>query len=741
MPPSEEGTVSNGGPAIVMDVEVSDPPATVDAAETEIKTNLLRRLSSKRKAVPKRLSSSHSEAQGISPKIKAVPMSNGLTVAIPSPDPLDPLQSQQISATSTATPGTARQPITATLLSPTQEQSELTTHPTGAAAEAISARTRLRRFLHRPHRSDGTHTTSKPGVLDALSGSGPSSPLANRMIGAEAVAPSFQTESGEAVQVPLLTTLPVEDVLDELTPHATESGSGIGINGGVGSPSSPAKLSTLPAVPVVVQSTAEVKSVAVALSTDNIPLVQQKPNIKVRIITWNMHDSVPKGDLEILLGKVGPYIAPEPGWDAAANSDSESETGDGDEVAGENKIPQDPLEEEARRRAMQSKDERRRRRGKAVVGQESTRRKDRIPPLPYDDKHPYHVLLVAGQECPWGDGNRLATSMGLATELGDLSRSKSKAVNGKKEKRDEGDEQQPPRSANSYESTDKVTSFDFAKLPTSITAGSGTAPPTPGLDGSSEFIASSSGGGGSKQNQTIKGWGGKGWSDMCEEWYCRGLGNENEPPMSGLLGSSRGADSVTDSAPATPSIEIPSSGGSAAVAAVQMSMSPPKGRAKDGFSLFDGAMLSVPTPPFLKRNKSDMSLSDGAAAAGHAALAAGPRTSSEDSADASGGSNEGRRTGLQVKIPYDVRLQPTTSEDGTPLSLGPYELVIKERMMGCYLACYVWRGCLDRVQGVSRGHVKSGLLSGRVGNKGGCGVSLKLGETRLLFVNTHLAGE
>lgn len=229
---------------------------------------------------------------------------------------------------------------------------------------------------------------------------------------------------------------------------------------------------------------------------------------------------------------------------------------------------------------------------------------------------------------------------------------------------------------------------------------------------------------------------------MCEEWYCRGLGHENEPPMSGLLGSSaRGTDSVTDSAPATPSIEIPSSGGNAAaVAAVQMSMSPPKGRAKNGFSLFDATKLAVPTPPFLKRNKSDLSLGDGAAAAGQAAVAAGSRTSSEDSADTGGGG--GRRTGLQVKIPEDVRrLQPKTSEDGTPLSIGPYELVIKERMMGCYLACYVWRGCLDRVQGVSRGHVKSGLLSGRVGNKGGCGVSLKLGETRLLFVNTHLAGE
>ncbi|KIK25064.1 hypothetical protein PISMIDRAFT_362999 [Pisolithus microcarpus 441] len=29
--------------------------------------------------------------------------------------------------------------------------------------------------------------------------------------------------------------------------------------------------------------------------------------IKVRILTWNMHDSLPKGDLEELLGAVPPY--------------------------------------------------------------------------------------------------------------------------------------------------------------------------------------------------------------------------------------------------------------------------------------------------------------------------------------------------------------------------------------------------------------------------------------------------
>ncbi|MCO5588905.1 hypothetical protein L7F22_042866 [Adiantum nelumboides] len=77
--------------------------------------------------------------------------------------------------------------------------------------------------------------------------------------------------------------------------------------------------------------------------------------------------------------------------------------------------------------------------------------------------------------------------------------------------------------------------------------------------------------------------------------------------------------------------------------------------------------------------------------------------------------------------------------DGTPLSLGAYELVAKERCYMMYLAIYVWRGCLDRVKGTSHGTVKSGLLAGRVGNKGAVGISMKLGHTRLLFVNAHLA--
>lgn len=43
--------------------------------------------------------------------------------------------------------------------------------------------------------------------------------------------------------------------------------------------------------------------------------------------------------------------------------------------------------------------------------------------------------------------------------------------------------------------------------------------------------------------------------------------------------------------------------------------------------------------------------------------------------------------------------------------------------------------------GTSRSAVTTGLIGGRVGNKGGVGVSVNLDGTTLLFVNAHLAGK
>ncbi|BGP44239.1 hypothetical protein JCM10450v2_000050 [Rhodotorula kratochvilovae] len=72
-------------------------------------------------------------------------------------------------------------------------------------------------------------------------------------------------------------------------------------------------------------------------------------------------------------------------------------------------------------------------------------------------------------------------------------------------------------------------------------------------------------------------------------------------------------------------------------------------------------------------------------------------------------------------------------------SRGPYVLVEKERLMGIYCAVFVARCCEGLVKGASTGRVTAGLMGGRMGNKGGVGISLHLHHTRLLFVSAHLA--
>ena len=42
---------------------------------------------------------------------------------------------------------------------------------------------------------------------------------------------------------------------------------------------------------------------------------------------------------------------------------------------------------------------------------------------------------------------------------------------------------------------------------------------------------------------------------------------------------------------------------------------------------------------------------------------------------------------------------------------------------------------------MSKASVTTGLIGGRLGNKGGVGISVKIGGATLLFLNAHLAGK
>lgn len=45
------------------------------------------------------------------------------------------------------------------------------------------------------------------------------------------------------------------------------------------------------------------------------------------------------------------------------------------------------------------------------------------------------------------------------------------------------------------------------------------------------------------------------------------------------------------------------------------------------------------------------------------------------------------------------------------------------------------------IPGTSKSAVTAGLIGGRVGNKGGVGISLKIDGSTFLFLNAHLAGK
>ncbi|EGN98984.1 hypothetical protein SERLA73DRAFT_122843 [Serpula lacrymans var. lacrymans S7.3] len=97
--------------------------------------------------------------------------------------------------------------------------------------------------------------------------------------------------------------------------------------------------------------------------------------------------------------------------------------------------------------------------------------------------------------------------------------------------------------------------------------------------------------------------------------------------------------------------------------------------------------------------------------------------------------------------PIDVPLSPKRASVGNlhrrvtvkDHDKGPYVPLVKERMMGLYLAIYIHRDIRNLVKGTSKSAVTTGLIGGRVGNKGGVGISLNIDGTTLLFVNAHLA--
>jgi hypothetical protein len=426
-----------------------------------------------------------------------------------------------------------------------------------------------------------------------------------------------------------------------------------------------------------------------------------------------------------------------------------------------------------------------------VAGQERTPRRDRIPPLVADDAHPYHVIVIAGQECPWGDGKRLATGVALAGELGDLARTKTrkeaeaakkeggkdKEKDDKKEKKEEGkagDSQSAPVSNIEVRARDHAAAEMGVKSPGAAIAAANEFPFSP-VEAIRGGGVPQTPGGGAAGFPLIGalGMGKEGWSAMCDAWLCKGpiaqlsavkdargpvatplLSEAPSPAATPELGTTPDASRAASPTPGALRLDVPKlklrtdallsptkkadtapHTPTSAQAIGPADMSPSK---RAAMAARRDALAVPKAAPALRRSVSATRV-DQAAGSDPSVQAPGEfgqiRKAAPPSSDAEDESpeipNQHRHRHL---LPYLGH-----HHDGTPRELGPYELVMKERCMGIYQAIYVFRGALDRVRGASRGHVKSGLLGGRVGNKGAVGISLKLGMTRLLFVNAHLA--
>ncbi|KAI0249898.1 hypothetical protein BJV78DRAFT_1362618 [Lactifluus subvellereus] len=269
-------------------------------------------------------------------------------------------------------------------------------------------------------------------------------------------------------------------------------------------------------------------------NSTSIPLPQGSPRqptfLKTRIVTWNMHESLPKGDLEELLGHVPMYTSPE---------DEHPPTS--------------------------------------------------LPHLPNDSEHAYHLVVIAGQECPSLSGIPLGLGAGFKLGGGDKEKEKDKDKDKDRDKdrdRDRpNDEREPPESLHERRALKSESDEP--------------APHT------------------------------SGWTSTLEDFFVHGLA---------VVG--------------------------------------PGTRARDRNSYPD----------------------------------------------------LGRASSIG-----DIRRRPRTG------TRGPYEMLVKERMMGIYLAVFVHRDAKHLVRGTSKSAVTTGLIGGRVGNKGAVGISLKIANTTMLFVNAHLA--
>ena len=358
--------------------------------------------------------------------------------------------------------------------------------------------------------------------------------------------------------------------------------------------------------------------------------IDDRSAIKVKTITWNMSDSLVKGDLEVLLGNVPPY-----------HSQPHSSNNNNDNT---------------------------------------------LPSLERNDQHPYHLVVVAGQECPTTSN---ILPRGFSVALRDTKRPNDSNLD-------------LPNSNTNYTnspntSSSQLLSNDNQNNPNSIQAG---------------------------------------WSGILEQWFCHGAGIKN------------------DNLPSTP-IDNSTS---------ETFLSPPPLN-KNSSSQSNLSNINTINNNN-NRNIVNNSIHNNSSNSNSNSNNNNSNSNSNNNNNNSNSNNNNNNNNNTSSVSPSI--QPTSSsisnsqvqstrppilkrhfsksskfEKGlsklTNYGSGPYELLIKERLMGIYIAVFVFKDCKHLIQGTSTSVVPAGLLRGRLGNKGAVGVSLKLAGTRLLFINSHLA--
>ncbi|WRT67003.1 uncharacterized protein IL334_003969 [Kwoniella shivajii] len=420
--------------------------------------------------------------------------------------------------------------------------------------------------------------------------------------------------------------------------------------------------------------------------TFTIPKKKERDAIKILMVTWNMGDALPKGDLSVLFGQIPPYQSQSPN--------------------------------------------------------------EQIPELPVENGHPYHIVVIAGQECPTLSGAPRGLGGGLVKGVTlrhrkekekekEKDKDKEKEKEKEMEKDDEGitpdekkltkatdiekakekSELKPPRNtldvdrddagSRSADSSDEEETKGSSEQRSR--AASPMTPHTPFLHRHQPAVAP------------------KGWSQMLDDYFC-GPNARTSEPIPSSYDSSSPVPRDTPFLPHPPPSALPAPPSllrsvSAPITPVASPITiPPRVPAMITSNL---TTLS-PSPLVRSRSSFDSSSSSSAADGDESFL----MMQADHGMQSSSPKRKIERP--EIVIPNE---EPSQTNSGN----GSYVHVVKERLLGMYLTVYVYKGCEHLIQGMDKDLVTAGLAGGRVGNKGGIGISLKLADHRFLFVNSHLA--